>query len=220
MVRRVRKNTYTSTPLGDFRLRLGFVASSGLLAASLLAGAISPASAAPEWAAKPFHYVVVDQDVRGVLTEFGRNVGVPVVLTDKVRGRARGELKADTAGEFLKKICEAQDLTWYFDGSILHVSADEEFATQIVDIGSVGTQALDRELDRLGVRDPRFSIRMTADSPLVGVSGPPAFIAVVRDTAERMKPPPRVAGDDPRVRVFRGGAQTEAVKTPPAPKPE
>jgi len=214
MLGRVSKNTYTSTPLRDFRRNLGAAPLAGLILAVCQVAPAAAVSAAMEWQSRPYHYMVVDQDIRGVLTEFGRNVGVPVVLTDKVRGRVRGEIRTDTAGEFLKKVCETQDLTWYFDGSILHVSSDEEFSTQIIDVGGVGPQSLERELDRLGVRDERFPIRATSNSPLVGVSGPPAFIAVVKETAERMKPPPRVAGDDPRVRVFRGGAQAEVVKVP------
>ncbi|MFC3691162.1 type III secretion protein [Chenggangzhangella methanolivorans] len=212
----VRENTYSSTPRAPKRLTGAASACLIGLAAASFCWSAARAAPSPVWAAAPYHYVVVDQDVRGVLTEFGRNVGVPVVLTDKVRGRARGEIKAATAGEFLRKICEAQDLTWYFDGSILHVSADEEFATQVIDVGTVGPQALEKELDRLGVRDERFAVRATGSSTLVGVSGPPAFLAVVRETAERMKPPPRVSGDDPRVRVFRGGAQAEVVRTPPS----
>jgi type II secretory pathway component GspD/PulD (secretin) len=212
----IRETTYPPCPRAPI-WRAAFAA------AFCISGSASTLAGTPPWAGKPYAYVVVDQDVRGVLTEFGRNLGVPVVLTDKVRGRVRGEIRANDADEFLRRIAEAQDLTWYFDGSALHVSADEEFSTQVIDAGVDGG-ALSRELDRLKLSDPRFAIRATADSHVVGVSGPPAFVAVVRQTAERMKPPPRVAGDDPRVRVFRGGSKDEVVRTQasraPSPKPE
>lgn len=200
----IRENTYRPGMRGG---------ATAALAAAMIAASAPPADAAPPpWDGKPYEYVVVDQDVRGVLTEFGRNLGVPVVLTDKVRGRSRGEIRAKTAEEFLKRIAEAQDLTWYFDGSVLHVSADEEFSTQVIDAGVDG-RTLSRELDRLGLSDRRFSVRATGDSGVVGVSGPPAFLAVVRQTADRLKPPPFVAGEDPRVRVFRGGVKDEVVRT-------
>lgn len=220
----IRENTY------EPKIRTGprGAAARTVLAAAIVAniGLGSTASAtveAPPWLGKPYEYVVIDQDVRGILTEFGRNLGVPVVLTEKVRGRARGEIRSKTADEFLKEISAAQDLTWYFDGSVLHVSADEEFSTQIIDAGVDGG-SLTRELDRLGLSDRRFVIRATRNSAVVGVSGPPAFVAVVRQTAERMKPPPRVAGEDPRVRVFRGGVKDEVVRADgvraAAPRPE
>jgi type III secretion protein C len=202
MASEMRETTYRS----DLRRVAGGVAF------ALLLGAPAAIAAPPPWVGKTYAYVVVDQDVRGVLTEFGRNLGVPVVLTDKVRGRVRGELRAETADDFLKKISEAQDLTWYFDGSALHVSSDEEYSTEIIDAGVDG-KALSRELDRLDLADARFAVRSTAGSGIVRVSGPPAFVAVVRETAERLKPPPRVAGDDPRVRVFRGGVKDEVVRT-------
>jgi type II secretory pathway component GspD/PulD (secretin) len=211
MLGSIRENTYASTPQARFA-RCGRRSAAGATLILALFATAPESAASAEWTEKPYHYVVIDQDVRGILTEFGRNLGIPVVLSDKVRGRARGELRAKTAGEFLQRIAEAQDLTWYFDGSVLHVSADEEYATQVMDVG-VDSSALVRELDRLKLSDQRFSIRATPNSQLVGVSGPPAFIAAVRQTAERLKPPPRVAGDDPRVRVFRGGVKEEVVRT-------
>jgi type II secretory pathway component GspD/PulD (secretin) len=183
----------------------------------------------PNWFARPFQYVVINQDVRGILTEFGRNVGVPVILSDKVGGRvhgkvverAKGETDRPTAGDFLNRLAEANALTWYFDGSILYVSADQEYATQLIEVGPLKPEAIVTELRRLSLMDDRFSVRSADDAGLLSVSGPPAFIAVVRQVVEKLRPPPVVAGDDPRVRVFRGGAPAEVVRTQnEAPQPQ
>jgi len=183
------------------------------------------ASGHPSWFARPFQYVVINQDVRGVLTELGRNVGVPVILSDKVGGRVRGEVvertksqksqkSQETAGEFLTRLAEANGLTWYFDGSILYVSVDQEFSTQLVEVGTLTSDAIVAELKRLTLMDDRFSVRSAGDVGLISVSGPPAFVAIVRQVVEKLRPPPAIAGDDPRVRVFRGGAPAEVVRTP------
>ena len=172
------------------------------------------------WSARPFQYVIINQEVRGILTELGRNIGVPVILTDKVGGRVRGELvertrrEADrqTAGDFLNRLAETNGLTWYFDGSILYVSADHEFSTQLIEVGTLSHKAIVTELQRLSLMDSRFSVRSADDAGLISVSGPPAFIAIVRQVVDKLRPPPPVAGDDPRVRVFRGGAPAEVVR--------
>jgi type II secretory pathway component GspD/PulD (secretin) len=172
------------------------------------------------WFARPFKYVIINQEVRGILTELGRNIGVPVILTDKVAGRVRGEFaertrrEADrqTAGEFLNRLAETNGLTWYFDGSILYVSADQEFSTQVIEVGTLSHKAIVTELQRLSLMDSRFSVRSAGDAGLISVSGPPAFIAIVRQVVDKLRPPPAVAGDDPRVRVFRGGAPAEVVR--------
>ncbi len=195
--------------------------------AAVLAGSASaftaiaaPAEGRPSWFGRPFQYVVINQDVRGILTEFGRNVGVPVILSDKVGGRIRGDIverakgpgDPPSAGDFLNRLTEANALTWYFDGSILYLSADQELLTQLIEVGNLNPGSILAELKRLALLDSRFAVRAAGNAGLISVSGPPAFIAIVRQVVDKMRPPAPVAGDDPRVRVFRGGAPAEVVR--------
>jgi type III secretion protein C len=194
------------------------------VAAALMATAAGPNGAAfaltqAAWFTRPFEYVVINQDVRGILTEFGRNIGIPVMLTDKVSGRLHGDpgdrtagsSTPQSAGQFLNNLAKANDLTWYFDGAILYVSADQEFSTQLIDVGGLSAQEVIAELKRLSLMDERFAVRAGGNAGTLSVSGPPAFIAIVRQLVEKMRPLPAIAGDDPRVRVFRGGAPAELV---------
>lgn len=173
--------------------------------------AASPAAAAPQWFGQPYEYVVLDQDIRTTLTEFGRNLGLPVVLSDAVSGRVRGRIEADKAGQFLERLATANGLTWYFDGSVLHISADREFVTRVIGSGRLSGEAVAQQMRDLGLADGRFSLRAPRTGNVITVSGPPAYISVVGQVVERMQPEPVVAGDDPRVRVFRGGVMTEVV---------
>ncbi|WP_188825698.1 type III secretion protein [Brucella endophytica] len=167
--------------------------------------------ATPRWFAEPYNYVVLDQELRTALTEFGRNLGLPVVLSDAVNGRVRGRIEAKTAGEFLERLAGANGLTWYFDGSVLHVSADKEFMTRVIDSGRLSGEAVANEMRELGLADERFSLRAARNGNVISVSGPPAYIGVVGQLVERMQPEQIIAGDDPRVRVFRGGVMTEII---------
>jgi type II secretory pathway component GspD/PulD (secretin) len=189
-----------------------YLAASAMIA---LAGFAAPANAAPAWFNSPYNYVVLDQDVRVALTEFGRNLGLPVVLSDAVNGRVRGRIEARTAGDFMERLAGANGLTWYFDGSVLHVSADKEFVTRVLDAGRLRGEAVASEMRELGLADERFSLRAARNGNVITVSGPPAYINVVGQLVERMQPEPVVSGDDPRVRVFRGGVMTEVVSTGP-----
>lgn len=176
----------------------------------------------PQWPTGTYRYLIVDQDLKGVLTEFGRNTGLPVDVSDQIKGRLRGQLAAATATarEYLERLCESYGLTWYFDGAVLHVNTRSETTTELVNIGRLSPADTREKLVALGIADARFQVRTTEDAGVISVSGPPAFVELVRHTVtallRRLRPATEdTAGDDIRVRVFRGG-----VGGPPAGPPE
>ncbi|APG87285.1 type III secretion component, RhcC protein (plasmid) [Sinorhizobium americanum CCGM7] len=164
---------------------------------------------APRWYDSRYSYVLINQDVRDALKEFGRNLSIPVVLSDRIRGQVRGEIRAATAGGFLDRLTQANGLIWYFDGSILHINTSDEFSTEIIGIGRANGRSVIDEIERLDLMDGRFSVRATANAPALRVSGPPPFIAMVKQVAASVQPPPATQTDDPRVRIFRGGQRDE-----------
>lgn len=181
---------------------------------------VGPALAVePAWPEGPYKYLVIDQDVRGVLVEFGRNVGIPVDVSEQIKGRLRGRLGVAPAREFLDKLCESYGLVWYFDGAVLHVSAKTEIRTELINIGRFPPGEVNEKLKALGIADPRFPVRSTQDIGVVSVSGPPSFVSLVRQTLISLAPPSvreEPHGDAPTVRVFRGGALTAPPQIPSA----
>jgi type III secretion protein C len=182
-----------------------------MIAAALLASFSSARAMEPKWPAGPYKYLVIDQDIKGVLSEFGRNIDVPIDLSDQVKGRLRGRLPTASAKEFLEALCESYGLLWYFDGAVLHVSAKSELRTELISIGRLPPSEVTVKLGKLGIADPRFPVRGTPDAGVVSVSGPPPFISLVRQTLSAMAraaAPPAARednhGDEVRVRVFRG----------------
>jgi type II secretory pathway component GspD/PulD (secretin) len=188
---------------------------SAAFAMCLIFAADSALSLEPKWPAGPYRYLVVDQDVRDMLTEFGRNLNITVKVSDQVGGRRiRGRLPIATAKEFLNRVCESYGLVWYFDGAVLHVSDQKEVQTELVDLGSEQPGGINEKLQALGIADPRFQIRSTAESRVLSVSGPPAYLAMIRQTVATLQKANRPRnvrevqdGDEVRVRVFRGKTQ-------------
>jgi type III secretion protein C len=168
----------------------------------------------PKWPAGPYRYMVIDQDLKGVLTEFGRNIDLPVQVSDLVKGRLRGRLPAGTAREFLDRLCESYGLVWYFDGAVLHVSVKSEMKTELINLPRLAPdelKALPVKLEELGIADRRFPIRMAADTSVISIAGPPPYVSLVRETLTKFdqlttRTQDHGGADDPRVRVFRGGA--------------
>jgi type II secretory pathway component GspD/PulD (secretin) len=185
----------------------------GLVFGAALASAGPALGMEPKWPQGPYKYLVIDQDVKGVLVEFGRNVGSPVVVSDQVKGRLRGQVAVATAsaGEFLDNLCDSYGLVWYFDGTVLHVNAKSEVRTELVGIGQLSAAEASKKLGALGVADARFAVRGTENANVISVSGPPKFVSLVRQ-AFAMEAPKSLPvredsnGDEVTVRVFRGGS--------------
>jgi type II secretory pathway component GspD/PulD (secretin) len=169
-------------------------------------------SAEPKWPPQLYKYMVIDQDLKDVLIEFGRNIGVHTKISEAVAGRrVRGESTAVSAREFLQRICGSYGLAWYFDGTILHVNTESEIRTELTTLMYVRADKLLERLTALGVTDPRYPIRTTENVSVVSASGPPPFIALVRQTVaalEKSMAPRRlremIDGDETTVRIFRG----------------
>src|SRR5262245_60164000 len=68
------------------------IVSAALTAVAILIGTPQIAAALdPKWPAGPYKYVVIEQDLKDALIEFGRNINVPVKVSDEVKGKLRGD---------------------------------------------------------------------------------------------------------------------------------
>jgi type II secretory pathway component GspD/PulD (secretin) len=182
------------------------IVSAVVTAAAILIGMSQVARALdPKWPPGPYKYVVIEQDLKDALIEFGRNINVPVKVSDEVKGKLRGDVGAASAEDFFKRLTSSHGLVWYFDGSVLHVNAASELRTEVIDLGRVPPTDVVAKLSKLGIADPRYPIRTTPGSGIISVSGPPPYIVLVRQTLIAMaRNVPQ--GEDPRVRVFRGSS--------------
>jgi type II secretory pathway component GspD/PulD (secretin) len=175
----------------------------------------SARSAEPNWPPQLYKYIVVDQDLRDVLIEFGRNIGVHTKISEAVAGRrVRSEFTAVGARAFLQRICSSYGLAWYFDGTVLHVNAEGEIRTELFTLVYIRADRLLERLNSLGVNDPRYPISTTGNISVVSASGPPPFLSLVRQTVaalEKSMAPRRIRevtdGDETTVRVFRGNRE-------------
>ncbi|MGK9065301.1 type III secretion protein [Stutzerimonas chloritidismutans] len=186
------------------------------IAAWLVGG---PVAAAPEpsWYERPYNYVVIDQSLRDALEAFGRNLGLPVVIDKKVGGKAPGNLRADSAGDFLDALSAHAGLTWFYDGGVLHITRDEDVEIRQFTTEGFAVGELEQALDDLGAAGNHLAIRGGAEGGLVLVSGPPPYMAMVEQWIERRRPPPDTAvqavSRERGVRVFRGSSSE--VSNPP-----
>ena len=170
-----------------------------LLTLALAAVPVSAFGNAPPRWGEPYNYLIVDQDLRGVLAAFGANLGIRVQLSDEIRGQVHGKLPEQPAGEFLNSLARRFGFDWYFDGGALYITEASEAQARMLVLGSVAFSDLSSELARLGVLDDRYPLRHSSESNLALVSGPPRYVALIEETLTVLSQ--QVSAD---VVVFRG----------------
>jgi len=199
-------NGYCQHQWPAVKLWLGRVA---LLSALLIGGATPAGALEPRWPEGAYRYLVIEQDIKDVLIELGRNIDVPVEVSSQIKGKLRGRPPGNTAREFLNHLCDNYGMIWYYDGAVMHVSTRSEVRTELMNIGRLSVPDLNDELKKLGIADPRFTVHHVPGSDVVSVSGPAAFIAQVRQavtalTGTSVPAHEEKFEDESRVRVFRG----------------
>ena len=204
---------------GQAGRRTSAVKAAVVLAAVLVAGialgpAASPAAAAePHWPSGTYKYIAVDQPVADALTEFGRNIGIPVRVSKAVKGRLSAGMPVGSAEQFLEWVCNRYGLVWHFDGVAINVATEAEVQTEVLKLDANTASTAMERLETLGVADLRFPVKVSDKDDLVSVSGPPSYIALVKRT---LGVPARAADTGDKVvpvRVFRG-KQAEAQEVP------
>lgn len=188
------------------------IASTSSVVVTVLAAAVlmaPPASGADvTWPSGPYAYIALDQELRDALVEFGRNTGLPVKLSDQIKGRLRNVMPAASAEDFLRRLCDSHGLVPYFDGYVLHINTVAEIKTEVLALG--GRMSVDEAMERLrklGIEDVRYPLRGASDG-MVSVSGPPPYLALLRQTlgVRPARPAKEEAFiEETRVKVIRGG---------------
>lgn len=174
------------------------------------------AEVTPPWFEQPYAYVVINQDLRSALEAFGRNLGLPMAISSRVKGRAQSNLRAASAGEFLDALCSNGGLTWFFDGNMLHVNSEDEIEIRQFEPSGFQLDELQAALDELGVAGKHLSLRSSFHGDGMMISGPPPYMALVQQRIDQLQSPvvaePEVVRER-GVRVFRGSAGIQVIKS-------
>lgn len=188
-----------------------------LLICSLWLLSVSAYADDTEWRSKPYKYLLIDQDLRDALAEFGHNLNVPIRIAETIgRIHIKGPFhlgEQATAYEFLQKLCDSYGLVWYFDGSILHISSIDDIDTEVLKIGKNKPEDILETLKSFELADARFTMRINEERGMLSISGPPAYRDLVKETlatalglsSTRLARETQL-NDVVGVRVFRGGS--------------
>lgn len=161
-----------------------------------------------------YPYVVIEQDLKDVLLELGRNLGIATQITKSVRGVVRGGTQPnETADAFLRRLGSAHDLVWFLDHDTLLVSTQQENKTESVSVPQMDAAQRRQLAQEWSDKGAGVHVALDERSGRLLVTGPASF-------HERMASTLAVAQKAPALRsgmgvtVYRGGAGPQEVTVP------
>ena len=182
-----------------------------LIAWALFAAVIPAQAGEPKWPEGRYQYVVLDQDLRNALSQFGMNTGIRIAMSEAVQGRLHGQVADGTARTFLDDLTREFGLDWYFDGTVMSVTAASETQTKFIPLKGVAFEKLHQELAAAGLLDRRFPVIQAPAGNVAIASGPPRFLSLVEQAVATLSPEVAPAPTvEKTLVVFRGSAAATA----------
>ncbi len=153
-----------------------------------------------------YSYLAKDAPLREVLAAFSAAENLSIIVDAGVdqEWRIAGEFKEVPATEFLARVCALGNLLWYYDKSALYLYRASQVDTVLMDLMHIHAGDVRRMLRELGVEDPRFPISTTHNDELLLISGPPRYVALIKELvgkADRLQQQRSVR--DETVMIFR-----------------
>lgn len=163
---------------------------------------------------KSYPYVVIDQRLQDVLSEFGRNLGIKLEMTDKVKGVVQVRMEPDeTAESFLLRVAETHDLVWYLDQNTLFVSTKNENQTKTVSAMYLDPKWRQEIAKKWSEKGKGVNVSLDEHSGNLVVNGPSSFYERMASfVATFHRPQERREGMS--ITVFRRGSGGQQVIVP------
>jgi len=156
------------------------------LAASLACAAVDPADAAPvRWRSSTVHIAVEGKDLKDVLRDFTASQGVAASIAGNVQGSVTGHF--DTSPQrFLDTLASTFGFVWFYDGSVLSISSANDITHQVIKLDHASPADLRAALQTMSIDDTRFPIAYDEAAGTALVNGPPQYVQLVMEVAQRL----------------------------------
>lgn len=184
-----------------------------LLVLSLMARAGATEQATLKWENNPYPYSVVNETIRGALMNFGYNSDLRIMVSSHVSGTIQGRRSGGSARNFLDDVTKAGDLDWYSDGTVIYVSPASEEQTIVVSLNGFPFDVMKKELEEQKLFDVRYRMSRQIGGDAVILSGPPSFVAVLKQAIEARVGNGRVSATEAlQALVVLRGSQSSSMK--------
>lgn len=157
-----------------------------LLFILLAACAAAVVHAAPvNWQTRMVDYTADSKDIKDVLRDFAASQGIPADISKDVQGTVTGKFHMPPQ-RLLDTLASSFGFVWYYDGQVLDIVTPDEMKSTLIKLDHSSTAQLSSTLAAMNVTDPRFKITYDDVQGAAIVNGPPNYVKLVGDIAQRL----------------------------------
>jgi type III secretion protein C len=139
-----------------------------------------------QWPASPYSYFSNQEPLSHVLESFSSSQGIPVVVSKKIQDVVSISFVELEPTTIFQRLMDAYNLTWYYDGHVLHVYRLDEMQTKTIKLKSLSVASFKKSLRELDILDARFSFRSIDRQGLIYLSGPKRFLELTAEMATHL----------------------------------
>ncbi|PWC12796.1 EscC/YscC/HrcC family type III secretion system outer membrane ring protein [Brenneria roseae subsp. americana] len=153
----------------------------------VLIGMIPLAHAATpsEWNKGAYAYSAEQTPLSGILTDFANSHGVDLMLGNIADNDVTAKIRADTPVAFLNRLALEHRFQWFVYNNALYVSPQDEQGSVRLEISEEAAPDLKQALSGIGLLDPRFGWGELPEEGVVLVTGPQAYIDLIRNFSQQ-----------------------------------
>ncbi|WP_207004426.1 secretin N-terminal domain-containing protein [Trinickia mobilis] len=153
---------------------------------------------------EPYAYLAESTPLADVLRAFASSHGLALKFDGALpASRVNARIRAPSAAAFLDLVLP-QGVDWFVFNGALHIGAGAR-RVETIDLGSLDVEDAKQALVDVGLFDARFGWGQAPGRGVVLVSGPPAYVALVRQLLGRLK------REHPRAPAARSAARETMV---------
>jgi type III secretion protein C len=134
-----------------------------------------------QWSEDKFNHISEEQPIEELLRELFASQKLMVSISEKVSGIHVSGRFNDSYKIVFEKLSSVYDLTWYFDGQVMHVFRSNEVTSKLLPLKHLSPSKFEATLDKMGLINPRFPLRIYPDENIVVASGPHPYVAAIQD---------------------------------------
>ncbi len=174
IIRKTQKSVNTcGADSGICALQLATIVLSCLLS-------ITTNAATMKWSSAPLTIKVKDAPLSTVIELVMNHNGMPVVVSDSVKGSLSLSVTRPTKSLF-EELINLYNLDWSYDGGVVSVIPARERVTKLFDTNGMSVDEINRALTDLQIADPRIPLREIQGTGVVSLSSTPRYASVVEE---------------------------------------